>query len=199
MRVLRELMDRTLWGELDERRRYGLVRLFDVLAETPLHNRYWMNGGLLLGCIRMGGPLPHDDDADFSFWKADRDAFLTAAKALSANGFSERKPRYNNDGTRTKWAFRYRGVKYEFYEMEPVEDRMRWYSHARKPGLELINEVPNHGLSEFELYGRRWMKPDDHETYLRSVFGDWKTPNKNYCYWTDSQAVIARIPWKEAA
>jgi hypothetical protein len=199
MRALREIFARTLWGGLDDRRRHGLVHLFDVISETPLHNRFWMNGGLLLGCIRCGGPLPHDDDADFSYWKADREKFVAATAVLKKHGFSERKTRLNNDGTKTKWAFRYRGVKYEFYEMEPIGDRMRWLSHARAPQLELVNEVPMHGLDVFELYGRRWMKPDDHETYLRSLYGDWRTPNKNYCYWNDSQAVVARLPWKETA
>ena len=67
---------------------------------------------------------------------------------------------------------------------------------AWKPPIELLNEVPNHGLSELEFFGCRWMKPDDHETYLESLFGDWRTPNPNYHYLTDSRAVIARSPWQ---
>lgn len=172
----------------------GLVQLFDVLAKTRLHNRYWMNGGLLLGCIRNGGPLAHDYDADFSFWEEDMDVFLEGMDALKRNGFAERPFRKNKDGTRTKWAFRFKGVKYEFYLMRRVGGKMRWFSHAHKGTLELVNDAPIHGLNEIELFGRRWLNPDDHETYLESVYGNWRVPNPDYHYCTDSRAVVARYP-----
>lgn len=194
MRRLKKLFYRLRWGPLEERRKRGLIRLYDTLAKTPMHGRYWMNGGLLLGCIRDGGPLPHDDDADFSFWESDRRNMLEALEVLRANGFKVRRKRPNNDGTYTKWSLRYQGVDYDFIQMDVVGDKMRWISHAGKPGLEILNEVPNHGLDEIELYGRRWMKPDDHETYLESLYGNWRQPNPNYCAWEDSQAIIAKYP-----
>jgi len=67
-------------------------------------------------------------------------------------------------------------------------------SHAGEPGLELLNEVPMHGLEELELYGRRFLKPDDHETYLEALYGDWRVPDPDYCPWEDSRAGIAKYP-----
>lgn len=197
MRAWKKTLYQILWGSLDERRKHGLVHLHDTLAGTPLHNRYWINGGLLLGCIREHRPLAHDDDADFSFWSWDRPHMLAAAMVLQARGFRSRRKRPNNDGSRTRWSFRYRGVDYDFIQMELVNGKIRWVCHAGKLGLELLNEVPNHGLAELELYGRTWMKPDDHETYLTSLYGDWRVPNPNYCPWEDSKAVIARYPLKK--
>lgn len=195
---LRKKIYRARWGPLPVRLEYGLKRLYDTLLGTPFHNKYWMNGGLLLGCVRHGGPLPHDTDADFSFWDSDQPQLFAGLRALQARGFRLLPGRHNNDGTQTKWALMLRGVKFEFYRMQCVGDKMRWISHLRKPPLEMVNEVPLHRLDELSLYGRTWLKPDDHETYLRSLYGDWRTPNPSYCYWKDSRAIVRRYAWKEA-
>ena len=71
-----------------------------------------------------------------------------------------------------------------------VDGKMRWIGRAGEPRLELLNEVPTHGFNDFKLYGRNWLIPDDHETYLESLYGDWQTPNPNYCSWKDSKAII---------
>ena len=164
--------------------------------QTSFHNKYWMNGGFLLGCVRDGKPIPNDKDVDFSYWDTDREHLQAGLSALKEAGFQLIPPRTNNDGSVTLWSTYYQQIKYEFFEMHCVDGKMRWFSHAWKPPTELLNEVPNHGLSELEFFGCRWMKPDDHETYLESLFGDWRTPNPNYHYLTDSRAVIARSPWQ---
>lgn len=192
MRKLIEQIYRLRWGPLPDRKKLGLVRLFDTIAETGFHNQFWMNGGLLLGCIRTGEPLLWDTDVDFSFWETDTPLFLEAKQALRKNGFNEGRARRNEDGSQTKWAFKHLGLKFEFFAMKDLGDRIRWYSHAHKGNLEMVNECPMHGLSEIELYGRKWLKPDDHVTYLASVFGNWKEPDPSYCYWRDSKAIVAR-------
>jgi hypothetical protein len=59
----------------------------------------------------------------------------------------------------------------------------------------VVNEVDAHELDEIELYGRRWLKPANHEDYLKSLYGDWRTPDPHYRYWRDCQASVARHPW----
>ncbi|NOY29553.1 MAG: hypothetical protein GXP28_05060 [Planctomycetes bacterium] len=194
MQKWKQIAYRTTLGPLPKRRERGLKRLYDALAETPFHGKYWINGGLLLGCIRNGGPMAHDDDADFSFWEKDRELLLDAIGALESKGFRRRKKRPNNDGSITTFSFRYWGVDYDFSQMFLVNNKMQWIGRAGEPGLELLNEVPNHGLNELKLYDRRWLKPDDHETYLESLYGDWRTPNPGYCPWEDSKAVIKTYP-----
>ena len=49
MRRLNEFFYRLRWGNLEERRRRGLIRLDDLLSRTPLADKYWMIMGLLLG------------------------------------------------------------------------------------------------------------------------------------------------------
>ena len=59
----------------------------------------------------------------------------------------------------------------------------------------MINEVPAHGLAEFELYGKRWQVPADAEDVLTRIYGDWRKPSPGYLYWRDCRAIVERYPW----
>ncbi len=195
MRKLAESVNRLRWGPLGERRRAGTERLFDLLAQTPLHGKYWLFLGLLLGCVREGGPIASDRDADFAFLEEDRAAFLEALALLRRNGFDLRPLQVNNDGRNTKWALKYRGYKYEFFQLDRIGDKFRWHTHGRKPPMELVNEIPAHGLAEFALYGRGFRIPDNSEQVLALLYGNWRVPDPNYVYWRDCQATVERRPW----
>ncbi|MEX0734118.1 MAG: LicD family protein [Steroidobacteraceae bacterium] len=195
MRKLNEFVYRLRWGPLEERRRHGLFKLHDVLAETSFAGRYWMIMGLLLGCMRDGGPIRWDRDSDFGFMEEDLPHLLAATKKLHEHGYVMRRPQVNNDGRTTKWAWKFQAVKYEFFQFEKHGGNIRWYYHRRKPAMELVNEVPAHGLSSFELYGRRWLMPDKADEILTRIYGNWRKPDPNYVYWRDCGATIDRYPW----
>lgn len=195
MRRFNEFVYRLRWGPLEDRRRRGLIRLYDVLAGTPFAGKYWMIMGLLLGCRRDGGPIRWDRDSDFGFMDEDLPLFLAAAKTLREQGFNMRPPQVNNDGRITKWALKYQAVKYEFFQFERQGGNVRWYYHRRKPPMELINEVPAHGLTSIELYDRRWLMPDSADAILTRIYGDWRKPDPDYVYWRDCGATIDRYPW----
>jgi hypothetical protein len=195
VRRLNEAVNRLRWGTLDERRKRGLVRLHDLLAECGFDGHYWMIMGLLLGCVRDGAPITWDRDADFGFLDSDLPQFLEAVRHLRAHGFQLRRPQVNNDGRTTKWALKFEAMKYEFFQFERHGGNLRWYYHRRKPPLELVNEVPAHGLARFELYGRSWQIPDDAEGVLSRIYGDWRKPDPDYVYWRDCRATVERYPW----
>ena len=195
MRTVNAFFARLRWGKLEDRRRRGLVALNDLLATTSFGSKYWMIMGLLLGCIRDGGPIPWDRDSDFGFMEEDLPHLLSAVKMLRAEGYNLRPPQVNNDGRITKWALKYRAVKYEFFLFERHGRNIRWHYHRRRPPMELINEVPAHGLTEFDLYDRRWLIPEDADAILTRIYGDWRTPNPDYVYWRDCGATIDRYPW----
>jgi hypothetical protein len=177
---LNEFISRLRWGTLDKRRRRGLMRLHDLLAGTDFHGRYWMIMGLLLGCVRDGGPIAWDRDSDFGFMDEDLPKLLGAVTLLRGHGFELRPPQVNNDGRTTKWALRREAVKYEFFLFEKQGDSLRWYYHRRKPSLELVNEVPIHGLTDENL---------------TRIYGDWRRPDPNYLYWRDCGATVDRSAW----
>jgi len=171
------------------------MQLHDLLADTEFHGRYWMIMGLLLGCLRDGGPIAWDRDSDFGFMDEDLPKFEAASRKLRDQGFELRPPQVNNDGRTTKWTLRREAIKYEFFQFERQGDRLRWYYHRRKPSIECVNEVPVHGLKAFELYGRRWQIPDRAEDVLARVYGDWRRPNRNFLQWRDSGAIVDRYTW----
>ena len=195
MLKLNEFVSRLRWGTLDKRRRRGLMRLHDLLAETDFHGRYWMIMSLLLGCIRDGAPIAHDRDTDFGFLDEDLPKFEAALGRLREHGFELRPPQVNNDGRTTKWTLRYQAVKYEFFQFERHGDRLRWYYHRRQPSIETVNEVPAHGLRTVELYGALWQAPDRAEEILTHVYGDWRTPSRDFVQWRDSGAIVDRYAW----
>ncbi len=183
-------------GPLSPRLQEGMEILHQALASTPIAQKYWVNGGLLLGYVREGGPMPHDPDVDFSIWEKDCPALLEGIEKLLKAGFRKRYRWVNNSSEVTEWSLSYRGVGFEFFVMRPVDDKMQWYCYGGNPAEELTCQAPIHGLEDFELFGRTWKKPDDHETYLEALYGDWKVPNPHYCYETDSQAIVQRVRWK---
>jgi hypothetical protein len=174
----------------------GLQRLHDTIGTAPLANKIWINGGVLLGYVREGRPLPNDTDVDFSYWDHDRECLEGILPKLLSAGFRPYARWTNNEGRVTEWSLMHRDIKFEFFEMHRSEDRMRWYCYGGDPCQELLNEAPAHGLEHFELAGRRWLKPDDHETYLTALYGNWRTPNPAYFYVRDSRAIIRRRIWK---
>jgi hypothetical protein len=182
-------------GESAPRLIAGMQRLHDVISETPLANKIWINGGVLLGHVREGGLLAHDTDVDFSYWDHDAQYLREALPELFAAGFRRYARWKNNDNHVTEWSLMFRGIKFEFFEMHRFGDRMRWYCYGGNPCQELLNEAPLHGLAWLEIAGRPWLKPDDHETYLTALYGDWRTPNPEYCYVADSRAIVRRRTW----
>lgn len=195
VRRLNEYVCRLRWGTLEERRRRGLLHLHDVLSATSFADRYWMTMGLLLGCMRDGVPIPWDRDCDFGFMDRDLPQFLSALRKLRAAGFDLRPPQVNNDGRTTIWTLKFQGVRYDFLLFDHFGAKVRWYCHRRKPQMEVVNEVPAHGLVDYELYGRRWRIPSNAAEVLARIYGDWRRPNPGYVYWRDCGAIVERYPW----
>jgi hypothetical protein len=198
LRRVRRLNDyyyRLRWGTLEERRRRGLIRLHEILSGTVFADRYWLTMGLLLGCMRDGLPIAWDRDCDFGFMDRDLPQFLLALRKLRAAGFDLRAPQVNNDGRTTMWTLKHRGIRYDFVLFDRLGPNVRWYYHQRKPPMEIVNEVPAHGLADYELYGCRWRIPNNAEDVLSRIYGDWRNPNPGYLYWRDCGAIIERYPW----
>ena len=196
MRGLQQTIARLRWGPLEGRRQRGIERLHDILADTPLRDRYWLFLGLLLGCIRDGGPIPWDRDADFAFLDRDLPAFLEALATLRRHGYELRPMQVNNDGRTTKWALRREGFKYEFFQVDQRGDRFRWHYHRRNPPTEIVNEVPAHGFARFQLYGRSFLVPEDADGQLTLLYGNWRQPDPGYLYWRDCKAIVSSEPWR---
>jgi cytidyltransferase-like protein len=173
----------------------GLRRLADGLRGTPLDERYWMVGGLLLGWAREGRPLASDlQDADLAYLDEDHDRFLASIPALVNAGLKPRHRFSSADGRYVEHRFRRRNVQFDFFRMTPVRARWRYsmFESGDEP-TELVAEVPAQPHVSFRSLGRDWRKVLDHDLALRWIYGDWRMDRPQWSF-TSDRAIVERIP-----
>jgi len=171
--------------------RRELRRLNDVLAHTPIADRYWVWAGLLLGWAREGGALSHDtSDADFAFLAEDFDRMCGSIPALTAAGFRLVCSYRNNDGEATQFVFERSGIHFDFLKLTPVDNRFHYFGYW--DDVQLAFEIPAQQREPFDLFGRRWLKAKDHDLDLTALYGDWRTPRLDWDTSRDSPAINLR-------
>ena len=177
-----------------------LVLLHKVLESTPLAGRYWVIGGLLIGWAREGKVLDHDShDADFGYLEKDREQFLSAAPHLIAAGFAPVHRFVSNAGVAVEHRFQRNQAMFDFFEHTDSAAGLSYTSFGYLPQqgmrMEILSRLPAYGLAPMSFLGRTWLKPDDHEWYLTSIYGDWTVPNPDYDYKTDDRSIVSSRPW----
>jgi hypothetical protein len=170
----------------------NLRLLHDVLERSPLRGRYWVLGGMLLGWAREGRILSHDSaDADFGFLS--RDALEQAIPGLFAAGF---RPLYKwiaNSGEPVEWSLQKDSAKFEFFLHVPIDSLLecRFFGWQHGARHEYASRVPAQELVPFEFLQRTWLKPADHDLYLTTVYGDWRTPRPEHDYTRDDRSIVS--------
>ena len=105
--------------------------LNDALARTPLADRYWLFGGLVLGWARERGLMGHDaKDADFGVLAEDLDRLEASFDALFAAGFAPLYRFPGGDAPPTEWSFAKDGRKFECFRVDLRDDAFRFYNYA---------------------------------------------------------------------
>jgi hypothetical protein len=174
-----------------------LRRLNDALCGTNLHGCYWVWSGLLLGWAREGTVLPHDSlDADFAVLDCDFWRLAEAVPALEKAGFRCYRRFLNNDGEVTEVAFMRHGARFEFFRMFPDDGRLKYFLYGSENGhpLELRASLPDQPTTPFDFVGRTWLRHDDHELELRSMYGSWEIPDPSWSF-LSSLDIEAKRPW----
>ncbi|MGA2470388.1 MAG: hypothetical protein ABSG64_06825 [Solirubrobacteraceae bacterium] len=179
-----------------------LRRLHDALAPTPISGRYWVCGGVLLGWAREGQLLSHDAlDADFNYRSEDAERLEASLPALLDAGFRLARRFPNVDEVPTQWAVSLDDAIFDFFCVQISGERLRWSNYGTNTDrssphthVQNICEIPALPLAEFRFLDRYWLKPDDHEAELTSVYGDWRTPDPGYDYMR-GPAIIECRPW----
>jgi hypothetical protein len=180
-----------------------LVLLNDVLRATPLAEHYFVIGGLLVGWAREGRVLAHDShDADFAFFREDRERFLAAVGPLVRAGFEPLYRYIDNDGEPVEYKFSRGGARFDFFEHERRGEavRCRFFGAVDCGGgeeiqTEFVSDVPAFRLAPMSFLGRTWLKPDPHEDYLRTIYGEWEVPDPDYDYRRDDLSVVETRVW----
>ena len=177
----------------------------DILQQSPLADRFWVIGGLLIGWAREGRILENDwQDADFGFLREDREKLLASIPRVIGANFNPLYCLRNNAGEPVIYVFEKDWAYFEFYEYERSPGVLRcWTFGPFGPNLtgeevgkvEMISQVPAFGLAPMGFLGRTWQKPDRHDEFLKAVYGDWTTPNPHWDNDKDDLSIVETYPW----
>lgn len=184
-------------------RRFGrrfvrdLQRLNDVLATTELADRYWVWAGMLLGWAREGHLLAHDRDADFAMLPEDLPRLRRAVPALRSAGFQPLGEFRSNSGHVVMLTFRCHFTQFEFYVFEQVDEEYKYFvfDGNSNPPLEVEARIPVDTTVAFDFLERTWLRHENYERELEAMYGDWRTPKKDWNYLNDDEAAVAKRVW----
>ena len=180
----------------------NLRLLHDTLRASPIADRYWVVGGLLLGWAREGRMLWHEpQDGDFGYFHEDRERLLASAPRLIEAGFTASRRITGNNGDPAAFVFEKDWAAFEFAEYRRTGDGFRASNFGQRlwvnetVPIEMVCQVPAFDLAPMEFLGRTWLKPADHDAYLRSVYGQWKKRDYAYDYSRDDRSIVEIHPW----
>lgn len=178
----------------------NLVLLNDIIAQTPLAAHYWLWGGVLLGCVREGQLLAHDSaDADFGYFREDRDRLLAAVTPLVAAGFLPYSRWFSNDGAIVRHTFCMDDAYFDFFEIERHGAVGYYWLHLpltiKGAWVETTGAIPIASPTEIDFLGRTWRLPDAPEKVLTALYGDWRTPKPEYNHITDEKSLFRKVLW----
>ncbi|MDR0673269.1 MAG: hypothetical protein LBF93_06355 [Zoogloeaceae bacterium] len=173
-----------------------------ALNETPMKGRYWLCGGGVLGYARCGSFLSHDSDIDFHYWAEDETLFCQVTRDLGNLGLEQVLTYINNDGKPIVHKFSHKGIGIDFFPCWRDNGFIYWMSnisrHRSRPARQFLSRVPDQQMKEVEFLGVPVFMPKDTDQYLTSLYGDWRIPMPDYCYWIDSKAIISCDPWRHS-
>lgn len=153
---------------------YSIHRLLSLVISifSSIKLDYWANGGTLLGAVRCGGMILHDDDMDLAINLKDRDILLS-------DDFQKR----------LGW-LRLKLVSPSklYYKIKWVEDPTDMFIDIcliDEDGLDLRKDKKKRKYNEGEIYPLRSIQfstisellriPNKSEEYLDRIFPNWKT------------------------
>lgn len=156
--------------------------LKDINATLRKHAmKPFLISGTLLGCIREGQLLAHDNDIDIGLM-ADVDE-RNVARALASSGVFHLLPRRPGDCLRVKHLS---GIAIDVFLHHPEGETLwhggnksRWYNSG-------------FGLVETTFLDERFWIPDIPERYLEENYGDWRTPMLDFDSTLDTPNVEIR-------
>ncbi len=183
-------MDTCKNKEYKDRLLKALFFLLDIIEKENVH--YWVDGGTLLGAVRDGKLIDHDEDADVSIFEKDWEKIAKHEKEFNDRGLSILR---KTDGVGvifyTKDAVEMYGSAGD--KVKNVADRVlhidvfNWKKKGNNLTREYANINRNNGkdfpiewvkeTTNITLEGREVKAPGDTERFVRFRYGDlWRIP-----------------------
>ncbi|NVK38371.1 MAG: LicD family protein [Gammaproteobacteria bacterium] len=176
-----------------------LALLGDIFDRNKID--YILEGGTLLGIVREDRLLPWDTDIDISIRADQAEKVRRNLWKFWIRGYKTRVKRFKKDvGPFKKGDIRIIKIQKHFLYLKKYEllDIFVKYKVGdeylnivgKKPAI--VRNFPKKYLEEFEYVefnGKKFKAPINKEDYLESIYGDWKTPVKEWDYTKDNKRV----------
>ncbi len=170
---------------------YGLDTLQAVehaLANT--NARFFLEYGSLLGMIRDGHFISHDDDIDFAVFIDDAFSWQDLEDALTKHGMKKLK-QFTFRGQCTEQTYQVGDLTVDFFQHIDEDDYSYSYVYYRKDGYLYNSPYEHHaqkvmayqfpGLRVMNIDGVEFHVPENAEAYLESIYGaGWRVPDPNW-------------------
>ena len=151
--------------------------------------RYFAAYGTMLGLVREGGFIGHDEDIDFGVLLDEQFSWEKLESCMSSIGF-RKKHIFTCNGVITEQTYMKNGLSVDFFSFEEEGDTMITYYYIKEKDKEYKkNEwtVCYHRNAVFEGFQKinchdvEFQIPLNPEKYLEEVYGTgWKIPDPNY-------------------
>jgi len=166
---------------------------------------YWLEGGTLLGIMREQRLLPWDNDMDISIFDHSKRKLWIIIPLLIIRGYRLTFQNHQADmGPFKKGQLRIlkirnfsRGFKkgpvtLDIFFKRELEENCFWVVGIKNRILKSTPARFTTALRKVDFQGKDYLIPKDFDSYLSYRYADWKTPQKEWDFRTDDQAIVKR-------
>lgn len=140
--------------------------------------QYWADSGTLLGAVREGGIIPHDDDVDICMTKHQIDRLMSVIDTTKDSEVKLYKANF------PVYKFEFVGIDRAWIDIFEVEDQDNVFRYKERECQEVWPNFWNNKIDLFPLQRAKldseyvWI-PKNPIPYLERCYGkDWQTPVK---------------------
>jgi len=182
-----------------------LIEITNILEQHQI--RYWLDFGTLLGIYRDQALIPWDNDADISIHSEDVKKLLKIQRQLP---FKYRlSPRYNSSKFLPG---RYRVFKLKYWQQKPLRlikrkelyidifvkykvDNYYYWIGSGTP--KRVNARYHDQLDSIIWKREKFYIPSNTDQYLRELYGNWKTPKREFDSSWEEHTICDTIQYRD--
>lgn len=170
-----------------------------------LHLPYWLEGGTQIGIVREQRLLPWDNDMDISMYDSFKTRLWFLIPLLLFRGYRLTLQNHQADlGPFKKGQlkiikvrnfsrrFKRGKVTLDIFIKRRVDDQCFWVVGIDKRVLKSTPAKYTDSLTTIEFKGKEYHIPEDYDGYLSFRYGSWKTPQKEWDFRVDDQAIVEK-------
>ena len=178
-----------------------LLELVDLLNAAGID--YMLDAGTLLGIVRDGDLIPWDGDLDISIPDRGLPKLLELVRqgALRHRWISRRffASAYDCWDAGDYRAIKVRDRRWRLFKGRLVADlyiKYRWKDAYYWSSMRMISKADARYFDRYEeldYFGRRVKVPASYQEYLTQIYGDWRTPRRDYKPQTEDGTIIGSL------